>query len=185
MFGEVRVIYLACRKVVNPIKWTSQPITTCPDCGKVIEPKGLNKATDLRTSLVEEEKRRELHGKGLNDCDIGRLRGVSGAAIGAWRRMRELNSPRRSFSRRLELYEQGLNDAEIARREGIKNRETIRNWREVRGLPPNRCPSLSRPDLRISKLSAVSGVSEPTIRSNIRLLLGELEPQKIVAINEV
>ncbi|MBA7624520.1 hypothetical protein ES703_31929 [subsurface metagenome] len=36
-----------CRKVVNPIKWTTQPIMTCPDCGKVIEPKGLNKVEKI------------------------------------------------------------------------------------------------------------------------------------------
>lgn len=144
--------------------------------------------TDLRTPPAEEEKRRGLHRKGLNDREISELCGVSGEAIGAWRKRRELlknYSSKRNFLKRLELYRQGLNDVVIGERCGVK-KETIRSWRVVRGLPPNGAsPSTvgHSGGIAISHLSAVSGVSEPTIRSNIRLLLGELEPQKIVAIN--
>lgn len=143
-------------------------------------------ARDCRTlPPAEEQERRKLHGEGLNDADMGRHRGVSSEAIGAWRRRRELlQNPQRhkhNFSKRLELYNQGLNDAEIGKRcSPSVCSGTIRSWRRARGLPPTH-PNFS-PNFSISHLSAVSRVSEPTIRSNVRLLLGELDPQRVVDI---
>lgn len=138
---------------------------------------------DCRTlPPAEEQERRELHQKGLNDVDMGRHRGISGEAIGAWRRRRELsqNPQKHNFSKRLELYNQGLDDVEIGKRCSPSVCSGIRSWRKARGLPSTH-PNFS-PNFSISHLSAVSRVSEPTIRSNVRLLLGGLEPQRVVDI---
>lgn len=85
-----------------------------------------------------------LYKAGKMDIQIAAAVGVSPETISVWRRKRGLASNPRQYERyttfdtvkAMELYKEGLYDTEISKIVGC-SAQTIHNWRQDKGLPPN------------------------------------------------
>ena len=102
------------------------------------------------TSPEQHAERLRLYNLGLSDVDIGKRVGCSKDRIFYWRKLHGLpahfdpRKERQRFGRRrdkerLPFYRLGWTDAAIARAVGA-DRNTVRRWRESRGLPAHRKP---------------------------------------------
>lgn len=93
-------------------------------------------------SSFDEDRLRELHGRGLYDGEIGRQLGVSSHVVWAYRKKHGIpanptNHKHIGIARILPLYSQGLSDVEIGRQLGVSS-STVERYRKRSNLPANK-----------------------------------------------
>lgn len=89
----------------------------------------------------EQAKLRELYNQGLQDIEIAKILYVSPFSVRQWRIVNGLpsNKNTRRDKERMVLYQQGFSDREICRRLNLNPcGSTITQWRQSKGLPPNK-----------------------------------------------